>query len=92
MQTENDWYIKKYSYCNTVSYFLRIADGGLELLQKGSSVVTSIEDSCDHQNTYRNWSNLTAVLSGIINYEKGTLDSFWLNTHETDERINPNDH
>ncbi len=86
------WYIKKYSYCNTVSYFLRIMDGELAKLKSGDSVKTSIENKSDHQNIYRNWSDLSALLREIIIYEKKSFDSFWLNTHDADTTINSNDH
>jgi hypothetical protein len=86
------WYVKKYIYCNTVSYFLRIADASLAALQNGESAVTSKEDSTDHQNEFRSDKDLSALLNSIITYEKGTFDSFWLNTHEVDQKINPNDH
>ncbi len=92
-----NWYVKKYTYYNTVSYFLRLEDGKLANLKDGPqdgsiTVVTSKENSKDHQNTFHTWSEFTTLLNKIIVYEKGTFSSFWINTHEPNTTLNPKDH
>ena len=89
---EKFWYVKRYSYCNTESYFLRIPEGGLKKIAEGKPVITVIENPEDHQNTFRNWEELTALLNAIITYEQGNLPSFWLNTDEPADSLNPLDH
>jgi Fibronectin type III domain len=100
--TVNGHSLVKYVYKNSVSYFLRLPDGGsdgngfvatgnksLKKLKAGS--ITSLT-SVDGANTYTGWADLTATLTAIINAEKGTVATTWLNTGSTDAAFNPNDY
>jgi hypothetical protein len=103
MQTAsiNGHTLVKYEYKNTVSYFLRLPDGGaegtgyaatgsktLEKLETGE--ITSIT-SVDGANTYNGWNDLTETLLAIINAEKSNANLVWLHTGSLDETVNPDD-
>jgi hypothetical protein len=100
-QTFNGHPIYRVNYRNTVSYFLRVADGdasgagfaatGFQSLKKladGKSPLAAVDGST----VYRNWDDLVATVRGIIAFERGNASSIQLNVAETDERANPKDH
>jgi hypothetical protein len=98
----NSHSLAKYVYKNTVSYFLRLPDGGADgngfaatgyksLKKLKNNTITSIA-SVDGVNTYNGWTDIVATISAIINTEKGTLLTTWLHTGSTDALFNPNDY
>ncbi len=91
----------KYVYKNSVSYFLRLPDGGfsgdgfaatgmksLEKLETGA--IPSLT-SVDGANTYNGWEDLTTTILDIITLEKSNANLVWLHTGSIDETVNPND-
>jgi len=100
-QTFNGHPIYRVSYRNTVSYFLRVADGdasgagfpdtGFQSLKKladGKSPLAAVDGST----TYRSWDDLVTTVRDIVAFERGNASTIRLNVAETNERINPKDH
>lgn len=91
----------KYVYRSTVSYFLRLPDGGqsgagyagtanksLQLLQQGSIPnITSV----DGVTTYT-WAQLVSTILAIIQAERGGVSQVWLNAANLNTGVNPGDH
>ena len=102
VRTFNGHAIERISYRNTVSYFLRVPDGGPDgagyaetghqsLLRlsrgEGGSLLT-----IDRVTTYRDWGDLVATLRAIVDSERGNAPKVQLNVSELDPNINPHDH
>ena len=94
--------IYRVGYRNTVSYFLRVADGnplGSGYFDTGYQSLRHLADgtmdrlsAVDGSTVYRGWSDLVATLRAILNYERGHATLTQINVAETDPRFNPNDH
>lgn len=100
-KTLNGHSIYRVSYRNTVSYFLRVPDGSptgagyprtgnesLLRLSEGQSNLHAIDGSA----SYRNWADLVATISALIDYERAQAPAVQINVGETDPAINPGDH
>ncbi len=91
----------KYVYKNSVSYFLRLPDGGfdgegfaatgLKSLEKLETGAIASITSVDGANTYNGWEDLTTTILEIITAEKSNANLVWLHTGSIDETVNPND-
>jgi hypothetical protein len=98
----NSHAIERVSYRNTVSYFLRVPDGGpdgagysetghqslLRLARGEGGALMTI----DRVTAYRDWADLTGTLRAIIDFERGKAAKVQLNVAELDKTINPHDH
>ena len=94
--------IYRVSYRNTVSYFLRLADGspqgggyertGFQSLKRLADSENNILAAVDSSTVYRGWGDLVSTLRKIMDFERGWAPNVQLNVAETDARINPNDH
>lgn len=99
--------IAKYIYRNTVSYFLRLPDGGVNgdgytgtgfksLKKLKNGTITSLS-SIDGATTYNGWNDLKTTLLVIMNTEKSSnnnnnsVKEGWLHTGSLDLTYNPND-
>jgi len=102
-RTFNGHSIYRVSYRNTVSYFLRVADGnnltgngyydtGFQSLKRLADGGNNELSAVDGSTVYHGWSDLTATLRKIVDFERGHARAVQLNVAELDERINPNDH
>jgi len=94
--------IYRISYRNTVSYFLRVADGnpggggyertGFQSLKRLANGENNTLAAVDRSTVYRGWDDLVATLRKILDFERGRAPNVQLNVAETDTHINPNDH
>jgi hypothetical protein len=94
--------IYRVSYRNTVSYFLRLADGnpqgggyertGFQSLKRLANGENNTLAAVDGSTVYRDWGDLVATLRKIMDFERRRVPNVQLNVAETDARINPNDH
>jgi hypothetical protein len=94
--------IYRIAYRNTVTYFLRVADGnplgdgyahtGFQSLKRLADGTNNTLAAVDGSTAYHGWSDLVTTLRKIIDFERGRASSVQLNVAETDARINPNDH
>lgn len=94
--------IRRVSYRNTVTFFLRLPDGspaGTGYADTGHQSLTRLADghidtlsAIDNTTSYRGWADLVATLRNIIDVERGPTPSVHLNVPEPDASINPNDH
>lgn len=102
MMEFNGHAIERASYRNTVTYFLRVPDGGpegagymktgyqsLSQLAGGASVPLR---TIDHNETYRDWTDLVTTLRAIVEFERIGVPKVHLNVTELDVAINPHDH
>ena len=94
--------ICRVSYRNTVAFFLRLPDGGpdgdgyintgqqsLKRLADGQiDTITSIEGTA----AYHSWSELTATMRSIIDFERGHAPIIQFSVPELDAARNANDH
>jgi hypothetical protein len=95
--------IVKYTYKNSVNYFLRLADGGgygagntltgnvsLKKLKWGQTAsLTSVDGTA----TYNGWQDIVTTMSTIINTERGTDNQFMINSASLDTlAANSTDH
>jgi hypothetical protein len=88
-------------YRNTVTYFLRLPDGGdgagypstgnQSLANLRSATVQPIV-ATDGSSSYENWADLTATLRSMIDFERSGSPTVTVNVAELDESINPGDH
>jgi LmbE family N-acetylglucosaminyl deacetylase len=86
---------------NTISYFLRLPDGGLngdgfaaqeyESLRKLKSGDIISINAVDNSATY-NWQDLCATIQSIILTESNTIPDVSINYQNPDTNANPNDH
>jgi hypothetical protein len=98
----NDHPIYRVSYRNTVSYFLRLADGnpqgggyertGFQSLKRLATGANNTLAAIDRSTVYRDWGDLVATLRKILDFERGRAPNVQLNVAEIDARINPDDH
>ena len=94
--------IYRVSYRNTVSYFLRAADGnpqgggyehtGFQSLKRLANGENSTLAAIDGSTVYHDWKDLVLTVRAIMDYERGRAALVQINVAETDPRINPNDH
>ena len=94
--------IRRVSYRNTVAFFLRLPDGGPDgegYVGTGYQSLSRLADShipalaaIDGTAEYDSWSELTATLRSIINFERAHAPSVELNVPELDPARNANDH
>jgi hypothetical protein len=94
--------VERTTYRGTVSYFLRLPDGGpdgqgyavtarqsLSRLNNGAApTLTAVDRSA----TYRGWQDLVTTVRAIIDFERAKAPGVQLNVAETDPAINPGDH
>ncbi len=102
MMTFNGHAIYRFSYRNTVGYFLRVPDGhwsgdgyyvtGYKSLKRLASGESEVLHAVDGSTTYHGWGDLVATLRDIVAYERGQSALIQVNVAETDTRINPKDH
>jgi LmbE family N-acetylglucosaminyl deacetylase len=89
-------------YRNTVVYFLRLPDGGVQgqgfarynhqsLRKLRNRQINSIS-SIDGVNTYTSWDDLTSTVREVIRREVRTGCALWVNSSNPDVAHNPNDH
>jgi hypothetical protein len=100
--TFNGHPIRRVSYRNTVAYFLRLPDGnpegtgyadtGYQSLSRFADGKIDALSAIDGTTSYRGWSDLTATLRGVIDFERGSTPTVHLHVPELDPAINPNDH
>lgn len=100
--TFNGHELERYSYKNTVSYFLRLPDGNIDGSgypttgsQSLANLFTGVVDqisSVDNSITFKGWSDLTETLSQLVKYEATGSVVVRINIPDTDPAINPNDH
>ncbi len=93
--------LTKYTYKNTVNYFLRLPDGGvdgagyaatgLKSLQKLENGDITTINSVDGVNTYNGWSDLSSTILAIIDAEKNSNGLIWMHTASLDETYNIGD-
>ena len=102
-RTFNGHSIYRLSYRNTVSYFLRVPDGnnltgngyydtGFQSLKRLADGKIDELSAIDGSTVYHGWSDLTATLRKIVDFERGRASAVQLNVAEVDARINPDDH
>jgi hypothetical protein len=94
--------IHRVAYRNTVSYFLRGADGNLEgtgypatgyqSLKRLAAGQIGAYATIDGLTIYHGWSDIIATLRSIINHERGSAPSVRINVAETDTLVNSGDH
>ena len=94
--------VERFSYANTVSYFLRLPDGnfdgngferyGHQSLRKLKSGEISSITPIDGRPAYHGWQDLKGVLSGIFEREAAGEKKITLHIAETDLEKNTNDH
>ena len=95
-------FITKYTYKNTVNYFLRLPDGNrrgggfentdLQSLQKLREHKIGSIKSIDGSETYVSWFDLTQTVLQIILKERENSEQVWVNCASTDKFYNKNDH
>ena len=98
----NDHPIYRVSYRNTVSYFLRLADGnpqgggyphtGFQSLKRRAAGENNTLAAIDGSTAYHGWDDLVSTVRRIVDFERGRAPAVQLNVAETDADINPNDH
>ncbi|HEY5128841.1 MAG TPA: hypothetical protein VIJ35_16390 [Bradyrhizobium sp.] len=101
-QSFNGHPIYRISYRNTVSYFLRVADGnpqgggyqhtGFQSLKRLADGANNRLAAVDGSTVYRGWDDLVSTVRKIVDFERGRAPLVQLNVAETDARTNPNDH
>ncbi len=94
--------MKRWLYRNTVSYFFRLPDGGVDgagypatgrqslkrLYEGAIPAMTAIDGSA----TYTGWGDLTSTLRKLIDLERGTATNVWVNLPDPDMTRNIGDH
>jgi hypothetical protein len=86
--------IIKYTYKNTVNYFLRLPDGaplgtgetttGLQSLRRLKIGAIPSIAAIDGIATYNGWNDLKSTIQNIITLEQGSASQAWLNTASLD--------
>lgn len=94
--------IYRVSYRNTVSYFLRVADGnpqgggyehtGFQSLKRLAEGANNRLAAVDGSTVYHGWDDLVVTVRKILDYERGGAPHVQINIAETNASINPNDH
>ncbi|WP_346881171.1 discoidin domain-containing protein [uncultured Algibacter sp.] len=82
--------ILKFTYRNSVAYFLRLSEAGKlgNLYNNPNSKITAIDNST----TYNSLSDLKTTIRRIIESESQGSSNINFNLADTDNTINPNDH
>jgi hypothetical protein len=85
-----------------VSYFLRVPDGNplgtgyqgtaFQSLKRLADGENNTLSAIDRSTVYHGWSDLTATVRAILDYERGRAARVQVNVAELNPRINPNDH
>ena len=101
-RTFNGHSIYRVAYRNTVAYFLRVPDGdasGAGYYETGFQSLKRLADGAidrlyavDGSTVYHGWSDLTATVRAIVDFERGGASAVQFNVAELDARINPYDH
>ena len=94
--------IYRVAYRNTVSYFLRVADGnpqgggyertGFQSLKRLADGENNRLAAIDGSTVYQGWDDLVSTVRKIVAFERGAAPLIQVNIGETDTRINPDDH
>ncbi len=94
--------IRRVAYRNTVSYYLRLPDGGLsgkgyaatghQSLRLLAEAAVPTMMAVDGSTTYLGWADLSATLRTIVERERGPARSVLLHVPETETRTNFGDH
>jgi hypothetical protein len=94
--------IERTTYGNTVSYFLRLPDGGTDgtgyattgwqsLSRLHTGAIPTL-DALDQSTSYRGWNDLATTIRAIVDFERGRAPQVQLNVAELDTKLNPEDH
>lgn len=94
--------IRRVTYKNTVTYFLRLPDGAVEgvgypissyasLMKLKTGETTSMR-AVDGSTTYKGWNDLVATLTALVRKEAAGSSNVWLDVHEADPVLSPGDH
>lgn len=94
--------VRRVSYRNTVTYFLRLPDGhpggdgfpgtGNQSLQRLAQARIAALRPVDGSTVYLSWADLVGALRAIIDEERGLVPTVELNVAELDSTRNPQDH
>jgi hypothetical protein len=94
--------VQQYSYENTVSYFVRLPDGGTDgngfsttgnqSLRNFRNGMTQSITAIDNSAVYASWTELVRMVHRIIVDEMGETPNVSLNIPDADERSNPESH
>jgi hypothetical protein len=94
--------IDRIGYRSTATYFLRLPDGhpagsgfpqtGYQSLERLSTGAIGTLAAVDGSTVYHGWTDLTATVRAILDYERGRARSVQLNVAETNASLNPDDH
>lgn len=94
--------ILRWTYRNTVSYFLRLPDGnpegtgyettGFQSLKRLHDRAIEIMTAIDSSTAYHGWDDLRATLRALIDKERGSAPNVWVNIADTDLQKNVGDH
>ena len=92
--TINGHNIYRYSYRNTVSYFMRVSSSSFDDMA-GSEIKRGV--TVDNSTTYNNWCDFTQTIGAIYSTERNTTSSPanitpWLNIPDYDTSINIGEH
>lgn len=92
--TVNGHLIRRVTYGNTVSYYLRLPDGGaggpsLAQLQSGeAALLTAVDNSA----TYQGWADLSRTIEALVRREGRYTAALRFNLADPDPVINDSDH
>ncbi len=94
--------VKRWLYRNTVSYFLRLPDGGVEGAGYTNTGLQSLKQlhegaipamtAIDGSSTYGGWADLVGTLRKLIDQERATCTNVWVNLPDPDMARNIGDH
>ncbi|MDX2288380.1 MAG: PIG-L family deacetylase [Hyphomicrobiaceae bacterium] len=94
--------VRRVAYRNTVSYFLRLADGGLsgrgyaatghQSLRRLADAEIASMMAIDGSTSYQGWADLAATVRQIVDRERGSARAILLNASEPEARTNFGDH
>ena len=94
--------LTRQAYRNTVSYYLRLPDGGpdgtgypstgKQSLQQLATAKVELVSAIDQSATYHGWGDLVGTIRAIVDFERERAPQVQINVPELDAAINPNDH
>jgi LmbE family N-acetylglucosaminyl deacetylase len=94
--------IRRVSYRDTVSYFMRLPDGspdgggyaetGHQSLQRLAGGEIATLTAIEGTTAYQGWPDLVATVRAMIDFERGPATTADLHHPELDPALNPNDH
>jgi hypothetical protein len=100
--TINGHEVLRYIYKNVTCYYLRLPNAhgnGEGYAKTNNETLKKLHDgrietmrTVDGTSTYSGWNDLTRTLLNIVEIEKGSAKSGWINVPDTDENLNKNDH